>query len=1639
MSNESVSMKIEIKGAKENNLKDINVIFDDGLTAVTGVSGSGKSSLVFNTLYYEARRKYLETFTSFSNRLRLSPANVESIHGLGPALSLEQNKLNRNPNSTLATATGIHPLLRILYARYGDRSCEECGNKISYKKSIDEIVQEIYAQVRYDNVIIYAILMINIKGSHSTLLELLNQHFSKNSILVDEKRWDGSQLNSENIHSISIELIKLAKGTEINVIRKYIQNIIGLGSLGIRLNSNEKITIISRTNICLNCGKSFPEFEPKHFHQKCPYCNGKGCTKCNKTGLHPGVNSVYFLDKTIVELLELSVKELLEEINQGYSTKTTNRIIKEITKRLELLDKVGLNYLLLNRSSPSLSRGEAQRIRLAMTLINQLENVIHVLDEPTIGQHFIDVQKFLPILEGLPGPVIYVEHDSSSVAYADRVIDLGPKAGEDGGNIIFEGTPQKLWEKNTPSGNYFSGRKTAIIPEKQKSATKFIEVIEANRHNLKNISIKIPLERLTVISGVSGSGKSTLIEEILFPSLKEKKAIGCKKITTHNLKPIIIDQDPIGKNPRSNPVTYTKISNNIRKIFADSSEFSVSHFSFNRPEGACPTCNGMGAIERKMKYLPSTWIKCSDCEGARFNDEIVSLKIKIGSKNISISELYDLSISELHHIIANDHRLENETDFQKVKKMLKIMVDIGLGYIKLGQPSPTLSGGEAQRIKLSKYLGKDKLKNQIFILDEPTTGLHPKDVSGLLKIFNKLVKNGATLVVVEHNLNVIKSADWLIDLGPESGPDGGDVVYCGHFSGFKEVKNSQTAKALNLESEVKPKNRSYRKSNSNKYIEIKNARIHNLKGIDIKFPKNQITVVTGVSGSGKSSLVVDTLQREAKKRFLETLSIYERHTISEVGENQVDTIKGLGVTTLITPEKKMQTTSFNLRLKFGEVSEIINHLSSLFSYLGTKKCPQCNSKMNRTIQWECTNCNYIEAIPKPKHFISSNYAAACRICNGVGSTQIPRPEKLIINPDKPLCKGAMYSPGFFPKGYLCKPYNGGYYVVQALASRYKFDPFSTPWNEMSKAARDAFLYGDDETLEIHYENRSGKVTVKEMDYKGFYDQWIRDWDIGGTFTEKKVCEGCLGSGLRKKYLEVRLEDKSIDEMNKMPIKELYRLLKQLKIDYSQVSDVESKLLKNNYHSIIKKLEFLIELGLGYLHLDRNAATLSAGEAQRIRLAGILGSEMRSLTVILDEPTRGMHPSEVDSLKNILIKLRDRKNTIILIEHDPSMIEMADYLVELGPKAGFKGGFITGKGKLEDFLKLDLATSNWINGEKGFQFKEHKRKSNKFMTIYKAEENNLKINELKIPLGILVGVCGVSGSGKSTLINDTIGRVLSPKKHTTSVAYEPVKPGKYEKIEGKPSRTIIVDQVKEKIKSPLKYLGLKPKLEKIFSQTEEAKTKGISLKDIKRKCSVCKGRGISKIDMGFLPTIKNPCEVCSGTGYTSDIKDIRINGYNLLEITQKTVEELIDILDGYEIINRKLKVLQDVGLEYLVLDQPSHTISTGEAQRLKIAKELSKIRIQKTLFILDEPSVGLHLNDLEKLISLLNSMIQKGHSVIIIEHHPQILAICDWLIELGPGSGPTGGEIIAEGTPIVVSRKSTPTAAYIKKALGGKIL
>lgn len=849
---------IVIRGAREHNLKNINLELPrNKMIVFTGLSGSGKSSLAFDTIFAEGQRRYVESLSAYARQFlgQMDKPDVDEIEGLSPAISIDQKAHSRNPRSTVATITEIYDYLRVLYARIGKPHCPICGNPIQ-RMTVDEMVDlilkrtdEIHrtskvgsgsdknkkkksdksALVQENEIVILAPVVRGRKGEYHQLLQDLFQ-VGFLDVRVNGKLYSLREripLARYKAHTIEAVIDRVPIAWPIKNNKQLQARLSEAIELALDRADDSVIAVLddgsehlmSARFACPDDGFAFPEIEPRLFSFNSPYgacqsCNGLGtedlfsddiCEVCEGTRLRRESRHIFVNEMNIADLTALTIDKaiefLLEAKMDENEKKISEPVMREIMSRLSFLLDVGLDYLTLNRIAGSLSGGEAQRIRLASQIGSRLVGALYVLDEPTIGLHQRDNARLIDTLvklRDLGNTIIVVEHDEDTIAAADYLVDIGPGAGVHGGYIVVADELQKaLKDKKSLTCAYLRGDKKIPVPAKKRGEGKqHITIVEAEENNLKKVTVDIPLRRFVCVTGVSGSGKSTLMQDILFRELahrlhgskaksgKHKEVLGIDWVD----KIVDVDQSPIGRTPRSNPATYTGIWTHIREIFSLTPEsrvrgYKIGRFSFNRPGGRCEHCEGNGQLAIEMHFLPTVYVPCDVCKGRRFNRE--TLEVKYRGKNIS--DVLEMTIEEAKKFFQ---------DIPPVHDRLKILEEVGLGYLKLGQSATTLSGGEAQRIKLSSELAKRDTGKTFYLLDEPTTGLHFDDIRKLLDVLHRLVDRGNTVAVIEHNLDVIKNADWIIDLGPEGGANGGTIVAKGTPDQIMKSKKSYTGKYL---------------------------------------------------------------------------------------------------------------------------------------------------------------------------------------------------------------------------------------------------------------------------------------------------------------------------------------------------------------------------------------------------------------------------------------------------------------------------------------------------------------------------------------------------------------------------------------------------------------------------------------------------------------------------------------------------------------------------------------------------------------------------------------------------------------------------------------------------------------------------
>lgn len=1353
------------------------------------------------------------------------------------------------------------------------------------------------------------------------------------------------------------------------------------------------------------------------------------CEACGGARLNPDALAyrVGGLDLGAWHALELSdacerLRTLQTSTGQGELAR------RELATRLEYLVHVGLGYLTLDRPARTLSGGEAQRVSLTAALGSSLTGALFVLDEPTVGLHPHDVPPLVEAMRGLArgNAVVVVEHDPIVVRASDRVVELGPGAGEHGGNICFDGTPEALeLRPDLPTGRALSTDKKT--PRKPRRSTRSLVVKGARENNLQNIDVSVPLDVLCVVTGPSGSGKSTLIKEVIYRTLARR--LGGKDIDKpgeHDgidgeVKRVeLVDQSPLGRTSRGNPATYVKAWDRIRALFAaeplaEIKGFGPSHFSFNVAGGRCEACNGEGSETVEMQFLADVALECPVCQGRRFREEVLEIK----HQNFSVFDVLSMTVSQV---------LENFAGDAALKKSLAPIAALGLGYLPLGQPLSTLSGGEAQRLKLARAMSV-KPAGALYIVDEPSAGLHAQDVGQVLEALQDLVKRGASVLVVDHDLDVMRAADWIIDLGPGAGHHGGRLVAEGTPA---EVAATDTATGRALSGDVPliARDAGAPQVSLKPVIEVVRARENNLRDVSTEVPLGKLVVFTGPSGSGKSSLAFDVIFAEGQRRFLETLSPYARQYLPVMPRPDVDRVSGLPPSVAL----EQRTSRASAQSTVATVTEVAHYLRLLFAKLGTPHCPHDDVAIEpvpaqvlfeRLAKMKGTHELHSPAVRSRKGIYLDLFNAASRA--GISKAIVDGVEASTDNP---------------PRLTKTKEHDIDLVVFEGRL------------NEMSRETFDQALAFGDGAVKVDgklYSTARGcpecGTSVPELDPRwfSFNTQQGRCEACEGTgikggpeaFAEgvTKPCRECEGSRLAPIPRAVRLEGQRYHEVVQAPVSRVIERVRSWKFSGNRalIGDVPRT-------ELLRRLEFLERVGLGYLSLDRAASTLSGGEMQRLRLSAQLGAGLTGAMYVLDEPTIGLHPRDTQRLVDNLRALVDTGSTVLVVEHDELMIQSADHVIDLGPTGGRGGGQIVAQGTPEEILASGSLTAQVLSADRRVS-PSTRPPAEQWLELTGARTNNLQDVDLKLPIGRMSVVCGVSGSGKSTLVR----QVLYPAVRRALKLVAP-EPGPHKKLIGADAlqRALSVDQSpigRTPRSVPATFLGIWDDIRRLFAATPEAQVRGFNATRFSfnsssgGRCTACSGQGSVSHEMSFLPDVVTPCDACMGLRFEPSTLEVRWKGLSIGDVLRLSADEAVEVFATHPRIRRPLECLSDLGVGYLQLGQGSNTLSGGEAQRMKLAVELTAGgHHQPTLYVLDEPTTGLHHADVTRLIAFLNRLVERGDTLVVIEHHPSVIASADYVVELGPEGGDEGGRIVAAGTPVEVAKTRTHTAAVLRETL-----
>ncbi len=1481
---------------------------------------------------------------------------------------------------------------------------------------------------------------------------------------------------------------------------------------------------------------------------------------------------------------------------KGGDAQALKLLHEEITTRLRYLCDVGIGYLTLDRQSRTLSGGEVQRINLTTALGTSLVNTLFVLDEPSIGLHPRDMHRITEAmlrLRDAGNTLVVVEHDPAVMLAADRMIDMGPGPGRLGGQIVFDGTTADLRKADTLTGAYLGGRKQVGFGFKRMvtDATPRLILEGAREHNLQNVSVEFPLQRLVTVTGVSGSGKSSLIQDVLAPALlrhfgKATDTPGAhdRMLGADHLSDVVfVDQSPIGKTARSNPVSYVGAWDSIRELFAVAPlsrqrSYTAAKFSFNSGDGRCPTCGGSGFEHVEMQFLSDVYLRCPDCDGKRYRPEILEITIERGGRNLNVADVLALTVAEAAALFASD---------RDVIRALQPIVDVGLEYVALGQPVPTLSGGEAQRLKLAGFLAEAARsasksrqavarKGTLFLFDEPTTGLHFDDIAKLMRALRKLIDAGHSLIVIEHNLDVIRASDWLIDLGPEGGDAGGLLVAEGTPEDVRAHATSHTGQALRDYElalgagghSVHEKAAALRKAErlaqmgqapeAKNAIQIVNAKEHNLKNLSVDIPRGKFNVVTGVSGSGKSTLAFDILFNEGQRRYLESLNAYARSIVQPAGRPEVDAVYGIPPTVAI----EQRLSRGGRKSTVGTTTEVWHFLRLLYVKLGTQHCvkdgaavqPQTPESIAAQLltQFRGQHIGLLAPLVMNRKGVYTELADWARPRgythlrvdgNFLPTTNFPRIDRfkehtielpvasLDVSPENEAAlrtaladalthgKGVVHvlsSISTLAAAMQSGAATAGIGHLQAFSTKRACPVCATSYAELDPRL---FSYNSKHGWCPDCVGTGVKLT---KDQRKVFDDSVQDDKEKGreqTFAEPEVedlqdtaCPTCSGTRLNATARAVKFAGVGITDIAALSVTDVRRWVETLRIE-GGMTEREADIARDLVPEIQSRLEFLEEVGLGYLTLDRGAPTLSGGEAQRIRLAAQLGSNLQGVCYVLDEPTIGLHARDNQILLNALHKLGDKGNTLVVVEHDEDTIRRADHIIDIGPSAGKRGGRLVAQGSVADItgaddsqtgryllhamkhplqLRRSMAASE-VSAEATAAFaraeaaaptgrqsaavkkraaqaaslaadaltEAKERAAMRWLTVHGAQLHNLQNVTATVPLHRLVAVTGVSGSGKSTLARDVLLANVQAwvQQRSTKAGRDAMDAGKAPPLVGctglsgfeSIDRVLEVDQTpigKTPRSCPATYIGFWDTIRKLFAETLEAKARGyaagrFSFNTGEGRCPSCEGAGVRTIEMSFLPDVKVPCETCHGARFNPETLAVTWRGKSIGDVLQMEVDEAVGFFATMPSIAHPLQLLQDVGLGYLTLGQPSPTLSGGEAQRIKLVTELTKVRDEvgrrgqkapHTLYVLDEPTVGLHMADVDKLIRVLHRLVNGGHSVIVIEHDLDVIAEADWILDLGPEGGNAGGRIVAAATPEDVVAAGTHTGRALAPVL-----
>lgn len=1619
---------IEIRGAHEHNLQGFDLDLPlHLLIGVCGISGSGKTSLAFDTLFKEGQRRFLESLSLHTRQFLASEQRprVESIRNLPAAIAVDQRSVRRHSRSTVGTLSGLFFPLRMLYARGASRPCDSCHKKIradleqcphcasknrkltashfsfnsdkgacpnckglGVEDRVDpdlliadpslSIAQGALVPTTKSGYIVYSQVTVDV------LKDIAKAHgFDLDTPWQDLKEEDhqvifyGSNKLKVPFGKHSLESRMRWSGISARPRQEgYYRGIIP---------TIEDILKRDRNENALRFARSFP----------CSQCKGQ---RLDRTSL---AAHLYFkkeddlLARNIADVANLSATEMARELSSivfdsSELKEALKLFIQMMQERLLLMNKLGLGHLTLFRSANSLSTGEAKRLRLLAQLIGGLSGLFYVFDEPMSGLHQSEYQAIVDAFDSIidrDNTIMMVEHHPDVLALSDHIVDIGPFAGNEGGKLLASSRKSNYLSAakenaKTPTQRLFVEEKEWDY-KKQKEILNWIALKGINKRCFNRVDVRFALNRLNIICGKSGTGKTTLLLDILGENLQRLVSHGrhdreiCERIEGFNpiLRVVKIDANPIGRTPRSNPATYTKVFDDIRNLYAalpaaKEKGLTRSSFSFNTKGGRCEVCQGAGYRQIGMHFMTDVEFLCDSCQGKRFVDEVLSIRYK----NLTIADVLDLKIGEAADVFS---------DQKKIATRLNALIKVGLSYLNLGQRATTLSGGEAQRIKLAAELSKPTKKHTLFLLDEPSTGLHGYDLERLLSLFNDLITSGHSIVIADHDLLLLKNADHLIQLEKNESTQESKISYEGVYS--------QDA----FEGEKVILKRKEEKKDSSRDISLSKVSTHNLKAIDLKIPLHQITVITGKSGSGKSSLAFDTIAAEAKRRYAENLSSVARRYLGKLARPIFEEIKNLRPTIAIDQNLSRDHD----RSTVGTMTEINEFLRLIFSR-------QSGGRFTM------------------REFSFNHQSGACKACQGRGRAWRFDEKKFISSPCLSLIDGATKGTS---RGRYYGESDGRFIaILKTIFNTLDFDITQT-WKELDSKAKDIVCYGTGEKqwdVEWNYKRGQRKgVHQFQTKWLGFSSIIEEDFHLATTSRKQDQlkallsevdCELCEGSRLNQKVRQIKVADSSIDQLQNLSVRDLIHFIAT--DGGGLLSDKEKMLFRDPLNRIFERLKNIEQVGLSHLSLSRPLSTLSTGELRRLQIASAIESSLSDIIYVIDEPSLGLHIQDLEALNGIFDDLIVKGNTLIIVDHHPILISHADYRIELGPGSGDFGGEVLYAAKAE--------TDH--NKNYGIKRIDDNHQLVPSCKIKKAFAHNLKDVDISVAISALNVICGVSGSGKSTLLFDVIAKSIENQRAEGCCGLEGF--DQFDSIV-KVDATSIGRTPKSTIAT---YTGYWDALKSFYGKSDQAKAKGLGVKDFSTsnsgsQCDDCKGVGALKIELDIFEDYWSECPTCLGKRLQPKPLSVRYKGLSIADALSLRAEDVARYFQDDKIAAIS-KALCDCGLGYMRMDRWSTTLSGGEAQRVKIAKALLGKKKGQSLYLLDEPTRGLHPEDSQILSKLFMSMVECGETLLMIEHDLSLISAANWIVELG---GKEGGELLFSGKPSDLSKK-TPIGFYLSK-------